>query len=151
MISKLDYQTFTSEFESHWIPHPYGFVPPLSKKFSKFQQFFFTNSTYPFDIQVLLLVNEVHKKFISKYFTYSRRKDVLLSNIFIIKKPLDRFIACDVFFPSCWTFWWGFAAFQDFLLFSSRFRKSVFLVDVDLWQSLSFCVAYNHFKPDSDW
>ena len=31
IIRKLDYQTFTSEFESHWVPHPYGPVPSLSK------------------------------------------------------------------------------------------------------------------------
>ena len=26
---------YTSEFESHWVPHSYGFVPHLSKKLSK--------------------------------------------------------------------------------------------------------------------
>ena len=34
-VSKLDLQTYTSEFESHWVPHSYGLVPHLSKKLSK--------------------------------------------------------------------------------------------------------------------
>ena len=38
MVSKLDLQTYTSEFESHWVPHSYGFVPHLSKKLSKLPQ-----------------------------------------------------------------------------------------------------------------
>ena len=32
MVSKLDLQTYTSEFESHWAPLSYGLVPHLSKK-----------------------------------------------------------------------------------------------------------------------
>ena len=24
MVSKLDLQTYTSEFDSHWVPHSYG-------------------------------------------------------------------------------------------------------------------------------
>ena len=32
MVSKLDKQTFKSEFESHWVPYSYGLVPHLSKK-----------------------------------------------------------------------------------------------------------------------
>ena len=35
MVCKLDLQTYTSEFESHWVPHSYGLVPYLSKKLSK--------------------------------------------------------------------------------------------------------------------
>ena len=35
MVSKLDLQTYTSEFKSHWVPHSYGLVPHLSKKLSK--------------------------------------------------------------------------------------------------------------------
>ena len=35
MDSKLDYPTYTSEFESHWVPLSYGLVPHLSKKLSK--------------------------------------------------------------------------------------------------------------------
>ena len=35
MVSKLDEQTYTSEFESHWVPLSYGLVPHLSKKLSK--------------------------------------------------------------------------------------------------------------------
>ena len=35
MVSKVDYQTYTSGLESHWVPHSYGFVPHLSKKLSK--------------------------------------------------------------------------------------------------------------------
>ena len=35
IVSKLDLQTYTSEFESHWVPHSYGLVPHLSKKLSK--------------------------------------------------------------------------------------------------------------------
>ena len=30
MVNKLDSQTITSEFESHWVPHLYGFVPHLN-------------------------------------------------------------------------------------------------------------------------
>ena len=30
-FNKLDLQTITSEFESHWVPHSYGLVPHLSK------------------------------------------------------------------------------------------------------------------------
>ena len=36
MVSKLDKQTYTSEFESHWVPISYGLVPNLSKKLCKF-------------------------------------------------------------------------------------------------------------------
>ena len=32
---KLDSQTFISEFESQWVPHPCGVVPHLSKILSK--------------------------------------------------------------------------------------------------------------------
>ena len=32
MISKLDYQTYMSEFDSHWVPHSYGLGLHLSKK-----------------------------------------------------------------------------------------------------------------------
>ena len=32
MVSKLHEQTYTSEFESHWVPLSYGLVPHLSKK-----------------------------------------------------------------------------------------------------------------------
>ena len=35
MHSKLDEQTYTSEFESHWVPLSYGLVPHLSQKLSK--------------------------------------------------------------------------------------------------------------------
>ena len=35
MVSKLDKQTYTSEFLSHWVPISYGLVPHLSKKLSK--------------------------------------------------------------------------------------------------------------------
>ena len=38
MVSKLALQTYTSEFESHWVPLSYGLVPHLSKKLSKFPQ-----------------------------------------------------------------------------------------------------------------
>ena len=37
----LDKQTYTSEFESHWVPLSYCLVPHLSKKLSKFP---FTNT-----------------------------------------------------------------------------------------------------------
>ena len=30
-VSKLDKQTYTSEFESHWAPHSFGLVPHQSK------------------------------------------------------------------------------------------------------------------------
>ena len=32
MFSKLDEQTYTSEFESYWMPHSYGIGQHLSKK-----------------------------------------------------------------------------------------------------------------------
>ena len=32
MVSKLDKQSFTSEFESHWVPHSYVFVPQKKRK-----------------------------------------------------------------------------------------------------------------------
>ena len=35
MVSKLDKQTYTSEFESHWVPLSYGLVLHLSKKLCK--------------------------------------------------------------------------------------------------------------------
>ena len=35
MVSKLNKQTFTSEFESHWAPHSVGLVPHRSKKLGR--------------------------------------------------------------------------------------------------------------------
>ena len=35
MVSKVDYQTSRNEFESHWVPHSFGFVLHLSKMLSK--------------------------------------------------------------------------------------------------------------------
>ena len=35
MVSKLDKQTYTSEFECHWVPLSYGPVPHVTKKLSK--------------------------------------------------------------------------------------------------------------------
>ena len=35
MISKLDCQTYTNEFESHWVPHSFGHVPDRSKYLRK--------------------------------------------------------------------------------------------------------------------
>ena len=35
MVSKLDKQTFISEFESNWVLHSYCLVPHLNKKLSK--------------------------------------------------------------------------------------------------------------------
>ena len=35
MVSKLDKQTYTSAFESYWVPHSYNLVPHVSKKLSK--------------------------------------------------------------------------------------------------------------------
>ena len=34
-VSKLDLQTYTSEFDSHWAPHSFGLVPHRSKEFCK--------------------------------------------------------------------------------------------------------------------
>ena len=31
-IAKLDLQTFTSEFMSHWVPHSYGLVPQKAQQ-----------------------------------------------------------------------------------------------------------------------
>ena len=35
MVSKLDQQTYTSEFESHWVPHSFGLVLNRSKELRK--------------------------------------------------------------------------------------------------------------------
>ena len=35
MVGNLVKQTYTSEFESHWVPHTNGLVPHLSKRLSK--------------------------------------------------------------------------------------------------------------------
>ena len=35
MVSKLDLQTYTNEFESHWVSHSYGLVLHLCKKLCK--------------------------------------------------------------------------------------------------------------------
>ena len=35
MVSKLDWQTFSSEFQSDWVAHSYGFVPDRSKELRK--------------------------------------------------------------------------------------------------------------------
>ena len=34
-VSKLDYETHTCEFESHWVPHSFGLVPHQSKELRK--------------------------------------------------------------------------------------------------------------------
>ena len=34
-VSKLDLQTYTSEYESHWAPHSFGLVPHRSKELCK--------------------------------------------------------------------------------------------------------------------
>ena len=36
-VSKLDWQTYTSEFESHWAPRSVGLVPHQSKALCKLQ------------------------------------------------------------------------------------------------------------------
>ena len=38
MVTKLKYQTNTSEYESQRVFHSYGLVPHLSKSFTKFSQ-----------------------------------------------------------------------------------------------------------------
>ena len=35
IVSKLHKKTYTSEFESHWVPDSHGLVLRLSKKLSK--------------------------------------------------------------------------------------------------------------------
>ena len=35
MATKLDQQTYTNEFESHWVLHPYVLVSHLHKKLNK--------------------------------------------------------------------------------------------------------------------
>ena len=49
MVSKLDLQTYTSEFEFHWVPLSYGLVPHLSKKLSKLPLPFFYNDRFDTD------------------------------------------------------------------------------------------------------
>ena len=39
MVSKLDSQTYTSEFESHWVPHSFGLVLNRSKDLRKLLKF----------------------------------------------------------------------------------------------------------------
>ena len=34
-VSKLDKQTYTSEFETYWVPHSFGLVPHQSKELCK--------------------------------------------------------------------------------------------------------------------
>ena len=45
MVIKLDKQIFTSEFESHWLPHSCGLLRHLSKKLSKLQLYECTTRT----------------------------------------------------------------------------------------------------------
>ena len=33
IVSKLDFHTYTSEFESHWVPHSFSLVPHRRKSF----------------------------------------------------------------------------------------------------------------------
>ena len=35
MVSKLEKQAFTSEFESHWVPNPYGLLLHLGKRLNE--------------------------------------------------------------------------------------------------------------------
>ena len=35
MVNKLDSETFTTEFESHWVTHKYDLLPHLNKKLTK--------------------------------------------------------------------------------------------------------------------
>ena len=34
-VGKLDQQTYTSEFDSHWVPHSFGLGPYRSKELCK--------------------------------------------------------------------------------------------------------------------
>ena len=49
-VSKLDYQTYTSEFVSQWVPHSFGLVPHRSKELRKLILYLFmlicTSSKY---------------------------------------------------------------------------------------------------------
>ena len=44
MVNKVDEQTLTSDFKSHWVPHLYGLVPHLSKRLNKLLQFYITKN-----------------------------------------------------------------------------------------------------------
>ena len=62
MVSKLDLQTYTSEFESHWAPLSYGLVPHLSKK-SLVNYLSFTNFHDKGTTSEFLIKNKIqHKK-----------------------------------------------------------------------------------------
>ena len=41
-VSKLDLQTYTCEFESHWAPHSFGLVPHQSKALCKLLKLYIT-------------------------------------------------------------------------------------------------------------
>ena len=41
MVSKLDKQTFTSEFESHWVPYPYHLMPASQQKKKNLSQLWY--------------------------------------------------------------------------------------------------------------
>ena len=45
-VSKLDWQTCKSEFESHWVPYSFGLVPHLSKTLSKLQHRYTARNFY---------------------------------------------------------------------------------------------------------
>ena len=55
-VSKLDWQTYTSEFESHWVPYSYGLVPYLSKNLSKLLQ-----TITPYKAPFMLPNNSIRK------------------------------------------------------------------------------------------
>ena len=58
LISTLDYQPFTSEFEYHWVSHSYGLLSHLCKKLTKFLHKYlhiFRYSKRAHDIDIFLL------------------------------------------------------------------------------------------------
>ena len=71
IVSKLDSQSFTSELESHLVPHSYAHVPHLSKKLCKYIHTYIHTYAYMIDrfVSIILLLS-----FITKLYTFKTKK-----------------------------------------------------------------------------
>ena len=85
MDSKLDQQTYTTEFESHWVPLSYGLVPHLSKKLSKLPPYFRRADTY----------KNVITNIKAQWSEHGKQLKILLSLYFIFLRKLAPFFATD--------------------------------------------------------
>ena len=60
MVSKLDSQTYTSEFESHWVPHSFGLVLNRSKDLRKLLlQLKTCTRSWVTELELSTLVNQI--------------------------------------------------------------------------------------------